>query len=396
MNSSLRAKRPRIANIIEEGKLGGPQIRIANVAKALMPDIDTTVVLPFANSDRFRDLLDQYFIPYRTFHMSRITKDPKVAVRYLFFSWYEIVQLARYFRKENFDLVHVSGGSWQYKGIVAGKLAGIKVVWHLNDTYVPWMICQLFRFISPLADAFFFASNRSRDFYKPFLKGHKPEFIIPAPVDSRVFDPEISLANIADGYRQKDRMIIGTVANVNPVKDLETFIKAASILNRRFDNLFFVVIGSIFERQRPYHAKLQLLCKELSVTNLDFLGPKKDVRPFLKTFDVYLCSSRAESSPLSVWEAMSMAKPIVSTDVGDVSLYVQNHENGFIVSVGDAVAMADRVGYLIRNREKRVEFGQKSRAIAVEKLDMSSCIKLYLKAYTQILSNGGGHQSKSP
>ena len=57
------------------------------------------------------------------------------------------------------------------------------------------------------------------------------------------------------------------------------------------------------------------------------------MRPLLKRFDVYVCSSKAESSPISVWEAMSMAKPIVSTSVGDVPLYVQNEHNGYIVEI---------------------------------------------------------------
>ena len=74
------------------------------------------------------------------------------------------------------------------------------------------------------------------------------------------------------------------------------------------------------------------LCERLSVNNISFINGRNDIRPLLKRFNVYICSSKAESSPISVWEAMSMSKPIVSTDVGDVSKYVKNNYNGFIIS----------------------------------------------------------------
>ena len=40
-----------------------------------------------------------------------------------------------------------------------------------------------------------------------------------------------------------------------------------------------------------------------------------------------------KSSPLSVWEAMSMEKAIVSTDVGDIKKFINNGNNGLVVRV---------------------------------------------------------------
>ena len=60
----------RVANIIEEGKLGGPQIRIASVAKAMKGVVDTTVVMPHENSEPFRKLLDEGDVLYKTFYFA--------------------------------------------------------------------------------------------------------------------------------------------------------------------------------------------------------------------------------------------------------------------------------------------------------------------------------------
>ena len=109
------------------------------------------------------------------------------------------------------------------------------------------------------------------------------------------------------------------------------------------------------------------------------------MRPLLKRFDIYMCSSEAESSPISVWESMAMAKPVVSTDVGDVPLYVREGLNGFIVEVGNGEEMANRLEELVLDEELRSKFGQRSREIAVDKLDIEKCAQRHWTAYNAII-----------
>ena len=172
-----------VANIIEESRYGGPQARIVSISHAISDKVMTTVVLPKRDSNRFSKELDGFKIPYKTFSLSRVSKQPSVLLRYFIFSFIEIVKLTLYFRREKFDIIHVSGGSWQFKGVIAGKLAGVKVIWHLNDTYAPKAIRILFYFISRFSDAFIYASLRSKEYYESLTNKEIPSYIIPAPVD---------------------------------------------------------------------------------------------------------------------------------------------------------------------------------------------------------------------
>ena len=108
MGLKIKKSRLRIANIIEEGKLGGPQIRIALVAEALKDRIDTTIILP-KNSCDFIRLIKNKKLNYQTFSLSRITKEWMKALSYITFSLYEIFIVAKFLKKKNFDLIHVSG-----------------------------------------------------------------------------------------------------------------------------------------------------------------------------------------------------------------------------------------------------------------------------------------------
>ena len=376
----------KIVNIIEEGKLGGPQIYIMRVAGGLQGHVETLIIMPKENSEAFRELCDTLGVSYKTFWISRITKEWKVALRYLLFFPFEIAGLARFFWKNKYDLVYACGGSWQYKGVIAGKLAGRKVLWHLNDTSMPWVFLQLFHALSRYADGYIFASERSKEYYGSLVKKDKPQFVIPAPVDTQKFDPARSYCGDEALIKQwQGKIVIGTIANVNPIKGLDVFIRAAAALNKQFDDLFFIVVGQTYANQQRYFNRLKQLCDCLLVGNVEFVGGRRDVRPLLQRFDIYVCSSQAESSPMAVWEAMGMEKPVVSTDVGDVSIYVRNGHCGFIVDVGDWEVLSEKLASLVVDEDLRRMFGYRGREIAIKKLDVDLCVQRHLNAYKQML-----------
>lgn len=378
-----------IANIIEDGKAGGPQVRIVAVAIALAARIKTTVIMPIENSAGFREKCENGGISYLSLHLTRITKEWRIACRYLLFSTVEILHLMTVFRRGNFDLIHVSGGSWQFKGVLAGKLAGQTVLWHLNDTDMPAFIRRLFGFTSHLADGFIFASERSRAYYSPLMRKGKPEFVIPAPVDTTFFLPGGYYPGDEDIIAQWDgKFVVGTIGNINPVKGLEGFITAAALLNERMEGVQFVVVGPVYRNQRLYFESLKRLCSQLQVENIHFVGGRSDVRPLLKRFDAYVCSSRAESSPIAVWESMAMAKPVVSTDVGDVPIYIRDGLNGFIVAIDEPRAIAERLEQLSFDEQMRFQFGAEARNTAVRQLDIKRCAELHAKAYASMIDLG--------
>jgi len=111
------------------------------------------------------------------------------------------------------------------------------------------------------------------------------------------------------------------------------------------------------------------------------------VRIFLRKFDIFVCTSYNESGPMTLWEAMSMEKAVVTTDVGDVSKYVHPGYSGDIVNVGDVDSLKARIMELIVNKEKREIYGINAREIIVRDLDVSICAEKHLKIFNHIYHN---------
>jgi len=126
------------------------------------------------------------------------------------------------------------------------------------------------------------------------------------------------------------------------------------------------------------------MVQHLKIKNIDFIGQVDDVRPYLSNFDLYLCTSTFESSPISIWEAMSMECAIISTDVGDVSLLIESNISGEIVGVGDINDMVRKTSFILDNPKIMNRYKSKCREIIIENLDVKLCVANHLKVFDSL------------
>jgi len=102
----------------------------------------------------------------------------------------ELFSLYWYLKRESIKLVHCNT-SWQVKGILAGKMAGAKIIWHLQDTWTPKGIKMLFHLLASLCDGFIVAGNRVKQYYlnSKMLKAKK-DYRNSSPYRHLVFQSE--------------------------------------------------------------------------------------------------------------------------------------------------------------------------------------------------------------
>lgn len=96
-----------------------------------------------------------------------------------------------------------------------------------------------------------------------------------------------------------------------------------------------------------------------------------DVRPYYAMCSVYVLPSYREGTPRTVLEAMAMGRPIITTDAPGCRETVREGETGFLVPVGDAEALAERMCRLLERPEQIPAMGAASLAYAREKFDVN-------------------------
>ena len=82
-----------------------------------------------------------------------------------------------------------------------------------------------------------------------------------------------------------------------------------------------------------------------------------------------------------------MAKPVVTTDAGSVSQYIEMGVSGFVVPVRDVKQLVSCVSPLIRDEKLRVSVGKAAREVAMHSLSIDSAAMRTDRIYRSITKN---------
>ena len=101
--------------------------------------------------------------------------------------------------------------------------------------------------------------------------------------------------------------------------------------------------------------------------------------------DALILPSYIEGLPLSILEAMSYHKPILSTPVGGIPSVLEDGENGFIIAPGDGKGFIERIMYLMEHEDIAKSMGESSFKKIKEHFPKSVTREL-VKLYEELIS----------
>jgi len=108
-------------------------------------------------------------------------------------------------------------------------------------------------------------------------------------------------------------------------------------------------------------------------------GELTDVRPSIAAVHVYVLPSYREGTPRTVLEAMAMGRPIITTDAPGCRETVIDGDNGFLVPVRNAQALAEAMQRFLDEPALVCSMGHRSREIAERKYDVRKVNAVMLK-----------------
>ena len=113
----------------------------------------------------------------------------------------------------------------------------------------------------------------------------------------------------------------------------------------------------------PYSRKLRSIVDDLpeEIKNqISILPTTSEIFKFYKAADIFVCTSRIESFPLVILEAMAFKLPIITTPVFGIQEQVQENINALYYAPGDHVALAEALNCLVINDDLRKRFSSNS------------------------------------
>ncbi len=167
-----------------------------------------------------------------------------------------------------------------------------------------------------------------------------------------------------------------------PRKGIRFLLEAAAQLKPRFPDLKVVLAGDGFERP-----ELVRLADNLGLgADVTFLGwvPNTELPPYYRAAAVSVIPSLEEGFGIPAAEAMGCEVAVVASDAGGLPEVVEDGVTGLVVPRGDSTALAQAIGCLLADPERRRVMGQAGRARALRLFDWDRSAEQFEQLYREV------------
>ena len=280
----------------------------------------------------------------------------------------------------DYDIVHIHGlwSSLLHRASRVAKRRGVPVVWSTHGMtapwamrhkrwkkFVPWLVYQ--RRDLSLARVVHCTVEQEAKWNRAL--GFARTFVAPLGTDlARVANEEsVSTAG--------PRTLL-YVGRIYPVKALDRLIRAYALTDREWN---LRIVGP---DQAGHRAELEALCRELDLSNVEFVGPKygDDLVREYETCSALALVSHTENFGATVIDALACGKPVVTStktpwrEVADAGCgwWVDNDPETLACSLRKLFALSD---------EDRVAMGLKGRALVESRYTWRSVARRIEEAY---------------
>ncbi|WP_417827193.1 glycosyltransferase [Thalassospira povalilytica] len=150
-------------------------------------------------------------------------------------------------------------------------------------------------------------------------------------------------------------------------KGLAELIEAARILKSRNCDYRIVLVGDS-DPANPDSASESDLAKWQQEGLVEWLGKRRDIAQLLRQADLAVLPSWREGLPKSLLEAGACGLAMVATDVPGCREIVHHQENGLLVPLRDANALANAIEQLMEDDATRLAYGKAARELVEREL----------------------------
>jgi glycosyltransferase involved in cell wall biosynthesis len=181
-----------------------------------------------------------------------------------------------------------------------------------------------------------------------------------------------------------DSPTVISLRSLEPIYDIETLIKSIPPVLKEIPEAKFVIAGG-----GSQEVKLKELARSLGILeSIRFVGliPNEEIPQYLASSDIYVSTSHSDAGlSAATAEAMACGLAVVVTEFGDNERWVKNGENGFIVPLKEPRTLAEKIIYLLRNEDVKMEFGRRNRKIIRERNDYYKEMEKMENIYKEII-----------
>ncbi len=162
-------------------------------------------------------------------------------------------------------------------------------------------------------------------------------------------------------------------------KGIVEFVEAARQVHTQYPNARFVVVGP-HNPDLPHSIPAEQVEAWKREGIVEFAGGVADVRPWFEQASVFVLPSYREGTPRSVLEAMSVGRPIITTDAPGCRETVLDGENGFLVPARTSAPLAEAMQRFLDDPSLLARMARASRERVEAKYEVGQVNRVILRS----------------
>lgn len=255
-------------------------------------------------------------------------------------------------------------------GVLAAHKKGIENIFSMvegagdvfiNNTpkwkLVRFVVCCLYKQAFKHSKVVFFLNNddKSEFIERGLVKAEQCEIIHGVGVDLNRFEFKPI---------KNDRTFL-MVARMLKTKGVLEYCECARIVKKKYPDAVFNYLGA------EGTVTLADIKEYIEDGSVNYLGTVSDVRPYLEDCTAFVLPSYREGFPMSILEAESVGRPIITYDSIGCKEAVEDTYNGFLVPMKDIESLCEKCICLIDNFDMAKTMAENSRKLAEQKFDQN-------------------------
>lgn len=230
-----------------------------------------------------------------------------------------------------------------------------------KDFIVRCVMSTAYRFVSKRADNVFF---QNRDDKKYFETHH---------ILTKDNATVVGGSGVDMSYFKKTDLppqpVVLMVARLLWSKGIREYLYAVNEVKKKHPDTKVLLVGGLDNNDEALSQ--EELDRYIESADIEYCGYAHDVRPYLNRCSIFVLPSYHEGLPRCVIEAMSVGRPIITTDVPGCRETVIDGENGFIVNARDSEALSERLLKLVEDKELREKMAEASYLLCKQKFEVN-------------------------
>lgn len=293
-------------------------------------------------------------------------------------------RLARLLKAERADLLHVHSRKGDLPAILAGRLAGVPVVFSRRVDNAPNWADRRLKF--PLCARIVTISEGIRRVLIESAVPASQIACIPSAIDAGRYQPGCDRAWFRAEFGLDERAtVIGMVAQLIPRKGHAVLFDALAAILPAHPELRVLVFG-----QGPLERELREAVERRGWNAVvRFPGFRDDLARILPCLDILAHPAWMEGLGVSLLEAAACGVPIIASRAGGMPEIVEDGANGFLIEPGDDRRLAECLSLLLDNPELRREMGRAGRQRVLDRFAVERMVAGNAALYLELTGFGG-------